>query len=65
MGKRDSGILYLLLGIYSAMISWYYNHSILLLILHYIIWPVYLIYEIIKGNLAHDMWKQIPASYFK
>lgn len=65
MNKRDGSIVYFLLGIYSIMISWYYNHSILLLIIHYVFWPIYLIYEILTGNLSNDMWKNIPMSYFK
>jgi hypothetical protein len=65
MRKRESGFLYFLLGIYSMLISWYYNHSILLLILHWIFWPVYLIYEVLTGHLSHGMWKEIPLSYFK
>jgi hypothetical protein len=65
MGKRDGSIVYMLLGIYSLMISWYYNHSIILLIVHYIFWPIYLIYELLTGHLAHDMWRTIPMSYFK
>jgi hypothetical protein len=65
MGKRDSSILYLVLGIYSLMISWYYNHSFIILLITYIFWPVYLIYELLSGHLSHGMWKQIPMSYFK
>jgi len=65
MGKRDSSLLYLFLGIYALMINWYYNHSIILLIICYIFWPIYLIYELLTGGLSHDMWKHIPLSYFK
>lgn len=65
MNKRDSSIAYLLLGIYALMINWYYNHSIVMLILAYIFWPLYLIYEVLTGHLSHDMWKTIPLSYFK
>jgi len=65
MKNRDSSILYLLLGIYALMINWYYNHSIIMLILSYIFWPLYLIYELLIGHLSHDMWKHIPLSYFK
>jgi len=64
MKNRDKGIIYFLLGVYSIMISWYYNHSILLVIIHYIFWPIYLIYELLNGRLAHNMWKIIPKSYF-
>ncbi|UOE51616.1 hypothetical protein MTO98_11055 [Mucilaginibacter sp. SMC90] len=65
MEKRETSILYLILGLYTLMISWYYNHSVILLIIHYVFWPVYLIYELLIGNLAHGMWKTIPLSYFK
>ena len=65
MRKRESGFLYFLLGIYSMLISWYYNHSIFWLIIHWIFWPIYLIYEILTGRLSHGMWKEIPMSYFK
>jgi hypothetical protein len=47
MDNRNSSILYGILGIYSLLISWHYNHSILLLIIHYIFWPIYLIYELL------------------
>ncbi|NNV56982.1 hypothetical protein [Limnovirga soli] len=65
MDKKNGGLLYFLLGLYTIMISWYYNHSIILLIVHYIFWPIYLLYELLTGNLSHDMWKIIPLSYFK
>ncbi|MGN6397373.1 MAG: hypothetical protein ACTHMI_17520 [Mucilaginibacter sp.] len=65
MKSRDTSILYLILGVYSLMVNWYYNHSIIYLIISYIFWPVYLIYELLIGNLAHGMWKEIPLSYFK
>ncbi|MEI9911847.1 MAG: hypothetical protein WDO71_20710 [Bacteroidota bacterium] len=64
MNKQNGSIVYFLLGIYSLMISWHYNHSILLLILHYIFWPIYLLYELLIGHLSHGMWKTIPMSYF-
>ena len=47
MENREKSILYLVLGLYTIMISWYYNHSFLLLLIHYIFWPVYLIYELL------------------
>ena len=65
MQNRDKGILYGVLGIYAVLVSWYYNHSILLAIFHYIIWPIYLIWELLQGRLAHGMWKTIPMSYFQ
>lgn len=65
MDRNKGGLLYFLLGIYTLMISWHYNHSIILLIVHYIFWPIYLVYELLTGHLAHDLWRTIPASYFK
>lgn len=64
MKNRDKSIVYSLPGVYAIMVSWYYNHSILLVIIHYIFWPLYLIYELLNGRLAHNMWKTIPESYF-
>jgi hypothetical protein len=65
MKNRDSSLLYLFLGIYAMMVSWYYNHSLIILLLSWIFWPVYLMYELLIGHLAHGMWKTIPLSYFK
>jgi hypothetical protein len=65
MNNRHRSIIYMILGLYTLLISWYYNHSIILLIIHYIFWPIYLIYELLTGHLSHDMWKTIPQSYFK
>jgi hypothetical protein len=65
MKNRDSSLLYLFLGIYSMLISWHYNHSIIMLLLSWIFWPVYLMYELLIGHLAHGLWREIPLSYFK
>lgn len=65
MNKNGSGLVYFLLGIYALMISWHYNHSVILLIIHYIFWPIYLVYELLTGNLSHGLWRSIPESYFK
>jgi hypothetical protein len=65
MGRREGSIVYFILGIYTVLISWYYIHSILLAIIHYLLWPIYLMYELLIGHLAHGMWKIIPQSYFK
>ena len=65
MRHRDKSIWYFALGIYTLMINWYYNHNLLYLLLSYIFWPLYLIYELLTGGLSHGMWKTIPLSYFK
>ena len=64
MNKNNGSILYFLLGIYTLLISWHYNHSIIYLVIHYIFWPIYLVYEILIGHLSHDLWRTIPESYF-
>lgn len=65
MSSRDSSIIYFILGLYTLMISWHYNHNWVLLLIHWIIWPVYLVYELLIGHLSHDLWKTIPLGYFK
>ena len=65
MRNRDSSLLYLFLGLYSLMINWYYNHNLIILLLGYIFWPLYLVYELLIGHLSHNMWKDIPLSYFR
>jgi hypothetical protein len=65
MKNRDSSIIYFALGIYTLMVNWYYNHNLIYLLLAYIFWPVYIIYELLTGGLSHGMWKHIPLSYFK
>jgi hypothetical protein len=65
MDSRTSGIIYFLLGLYTLMISWHYNHSWILLLIHYLFWPIYLVYELLVGHLSHDLWRTIPEGYFK
>lgn len=65
MGKRDSSLLYLVLGIYALMVSWFYNHNLIILLISYLFWPIYLVYELLIGHLAGGMWEKIPMSYFK
>ena len=57
-------IIYFALGIYSIMVSWFYNHSVFLAIVHYIFWPIYLVYELLTGHLANGMAKTILNNYF-
>lgn len=65
MNGRDSSIIYFILGLYTLMISWHYNHNWILLVIHWIIWPVYLVYELLIGHLSNDLWRTIPLGYFK
>jgi membrane associated rhomboid family serine protease len=65
MNNRNSGIIYAILGLYTLLISWHYNHSWILLLIHWIFWPIYLVYELLIGHLSHDLWRTIPESFFK
>lgn len=64
MNRRTNSIIYFLLGLYTCMISWFYYHSIFWLIINYIFWPLSLIYFLLTGKLADNMWSIIPGKYF-
>lgn len=57
-------LIYFGLGLYAVMISWFYNHSIIDAIIAWMFWPIYLIYSIVVGHLAHHMWYIIPTTFF-
>lgn len=61
---RQSGLIYFLLGVYSAMVSWFYYHSIFWLIINWIAWPISLLYFILTGKLANGQWLSIIQHYF-
>ncbi len=65
MEKKNSSILYFLIGVFTVMINWYYNHNVFYAILTWLFWPVYLIIAILKGNLSHGMVETIFNHYFK
>ena len=65
MNKRTESIVYFFLGIYTVMINWYFNQSIIDAIFTWLFWPIYLIYALLAGHLAHGQWQSIPNSYFK
>lgn len=58
-------LLYFILGIYSVLLNWHFNESILYAILSWIFWPIYIIYSILTKHLSHGQWLEIPLSYFK
>jgi hypothetical protein len=35
------------------------------LLIHWIFWPIYLVYELLIGHLSNDHWRTIPESFFK
>lgn len=57
-------LFYIILGIYSVIINWHYNQDILDAILAWIFCPIYLIYSLVTGHLAHHLWYDIPAALF-
>ena len=61
---KEGSLLYGLLGIYTLMINWHFNHSVFDAILTWIFWPIYLIYALLTGHLSNHQWYDIPASYF-
>jgi len=61
---RNRSVVYFLLGLYTAIISWYYYHSIIWLIIDWIFWPIALLYFILTGHLSHDRWISIPKHFF-
>jgi hypothetical protein len=61
---REGSYLYTVFSIYAVLISWYYNHDIMLAIFHYIIGPWYIFYELLMNHLSHGLWRSIPLSYF-
>jgi hypothetical protein len=65
MKNRDSSILYLVLGLYALIINWEKNHSLLMLLLTWIFWPLYLIYEVFTHGLSGGQWKTIPEEFFR
>ncbi len=62
--RKEKSVAYVLLGLYTALISWYYNHSIIWLLIHWLFWPISLLYFIITGRLSHGQWLSIPKSFF-
>lgn len=57
-------LVYFFLGIYVILINWHYNHNVICAFLAWLFWPIYLVYELVTGHLAHHAWYDIPASYF-
>lgn len=64
MENRIGSLLYLFLGIYVVMISWFYYHNVFYAIINYLFWPLSLIYFLLTGKLADGMWRTILESYF-
>ena len=64
MRNRNGSVIYFLLGLYTAIISWHYYHSIIWLIVDWIFWPIALLYFILTGRLANDQWINIPKHFF-
>jgi len=61
---RNRSVIYFLLGLYTAIISWHYYHSIVWLIIHWVFWPISLLYFLLTGKLAHWEWLNIPKHLF-
>lgn len=52
------------INIFALMVSWFYNHSILWGIFHFIFGFIYLIYCLIIGRFADGKFMEIIHHYF-
>ena len=56
--------VYLISGIFMLMVSWFLNHSVILAIIHYLFWPIYLVYCLLTGKFADGGLMEIINHYF-
>ena len=62
--NKNGSVLYFLLGVFAIMTSWYFNHSVLLAIIHYFFWPLYLLIELLEGKFSGGGFMAIIHYYF-
>ncbi len=60
---KKNGFIYFLLGVYSAMTSWFYYHSVILLIINWVFWPISLLYFLLTGKYANRQWLTILNNF--
>jgi len=53
-----------ILNILAVLVSWFYNHSVLWAIFHYIFGPLYLLYSLLIGRFADGGFTKIMEHYF-
>lgn len=51
-------------NILAVLVSWYFNHSFLWAIFHYMIGPLYLLYSLLIGRFADGGFMKIVEYYF-
>lgn len=56
--------LNIIASILAVMVSWYFNHSILWAIFHYMFGWIYLVYSLLIGRFADGGFMEIMNSYF-
>lgn len=61
---NPTSTLNVIINLFSAMVSWYFNHSLLWAAIHYIFGPFYLIYCLFSGRFADGGLIDIFNSYF-
>jgi hypothetical protein len=61
---KKGSFLYFILGVFSLMVSWYFNKSVVWLIIHWLIWPLYLLWCLITGHFSDGQLMDIINYYF-
>lgn len=64
MNNSQRSLLYTLCGIFSVMVNWYFNHSVIYAILAWAFWPAYMFYALLTGHFAHGGFNTIWNYYF-
>ena len=62
--KNTYSIIHLLFGLLAAMVSWYFNKSILWAIFHFIFSWIYLVYCVLALRFADGGFMEIINHYF-
>lgn len=62
--KNTYSLITTVINILSAMISYYYNKSILWAIFHFIFGWIYMIYCLLLGRFSNGKLVEIISSYF-
>jgi len=66
--KSSSGgfyrVFHILTGVLAAMVSWYFNKSILWAILHFVLSWMYIAYCLLTKAFSNGKWQLIVDYYF-
>lgn len=54
----------IIINVFAAMVSWYFNKSILWVIFHFIFGTIYLLYSLLIGRFSDGGFMEIINNYF-